>query len=366
MGERLTRIVMTVDAIGGVWRYAIDLAAGLAARDIAVTLAVIGPAPNDAQNAEVAAISGVRLLITGEELDWRAQTSAEVERTARVVRDIAAQARADLVHVNSPALLASTAMPAPTIAVNHSCVATWWDAVRGAQAMPPDFVWRAALHARGLRNADLTVAPSAAFARLSEQRHGLAPMRVVHNCVAPRNVAHDAAAPFVFTAGRLWDEAKNVFALERVASRLSAPVLAAGPLRAPHGASTRLSATQTLGSLDQTALRGLLDRRPVFVSMARYEPFGLAVLEAAQAGCALVLSDMPTFREIWEGCAVFVPLDDEAALVHAINDLLADDAARAAAGERAQARAARYSHASFVDSMCALYDNVLLKQGRAA
>ena len=39
---------------------------------------------------------------------------------------------------------------------------------------------------------------------------------------------------------------------------------------------------------------------------ALYEPFGLAVLEAAQAGCALVLSDIPTFRELWDGAALFV------------------------------------------------------------
>ena len=48
-------------------------------------------------------------------------------------------------------------------------------------------------------------------------------------------------------------------------------------------------------------------RCPIFVSAARYEPFGLAVLEAAQAGCALVLSDIPTFRELWDGAALFVP-----------------------------------------------------------
>ncbi len=44
----------------------------------------------------------------------------------------------------------------------------------------------------------------------------------------------------------------------------------------------------------------------VFASMARYEPFGLAVLEAAQAGMRLVLSDIPTFRELWDGAAIFV------------------------------------------------------------
>ncbi len=30
---------------------------------------------------------------------------------------------------------------------------------------------------------------------------------------------------------------------------------------------------------------------------ARYEPFGLSVLEAALSGCALVLGDIPSLRE---------------------------------------------------------------------
>ena len=50
----------------------------------------------------------------------------------------------------------------------------------------------------------------------------------------------------------------------------------------------------------------MMARTAVFVSPALYEPFGLAVLEAAQAGCALVLSDIPTFRELWDGVALFV------------------------------------------------------------
>jgi hypothetical protein len=46
-----------------------------------------------------------------------------------------------------------------------------------------------------------------------------------------------------------------------------------------------------------------LAERPVFVSSAATSPSAFAVLEAAQAGCALVLSDIPTFRELWDGAA---------------------------------------------------------------
>lgn len=34
---------------------------------------------------------------------------------------------------------------------------------------------------------------------------------------------------------------------------------------------------------------------------------GLSVLEAAQAGCALVLGDIDSLRELWDGAATFVP-----------------------------------------------------------
>ena len=33
---------------------------------------------------------------------------------------------------------------------------------------------------------------------------------------------------------------------------------------------------------------------------ARYEPFGLSILEAALSGCALVLGDLPSLRELWD------------------------------------------------------------------
>ena len=55
-----------------------------------------------------------------------------------------------------------------------------------------------------------------------------------------------------------------------------------------------------LGSLSPRALAAWLARAAIYCLPARYEPFGLSVLEAALSGCALVLGDIPSLREIWD------------------------------------------------------------------
>ena len=110
-----------------------------------------------------------------------------------------------------------------------------------------------------------------------------------------------ALRDFAFTAGRLWDEGKNIATLDRAAACLGIPFQAAGPLVGPNGQRVALAHLHPLGAIDERTLADYLSARPVFVSAARYEPFGLAVLEAALAGCPLVLADIPTFRELWDG-----------------------------------------------------------------
>src|SRR5690606_35787981 len=88
----------------------------------------------------------------------------------------------------------------------------------------------------------------------------------------------------------------------------------------------------------------------------RYEPFGLAPLEAALAGCALVLADIPTYRELWEGCGEFYPPGDAAALAAAIRGLMDAEGRRRALAEAARARAAeRYSPERMARQYEALY-----------
>ena len=137
------------------------------------------------------------------------------------------------------------------------------------------------------------------------------------------------------------------------------PVVAAGPGRGPDGQEATFEHLVALGPLDASELRRRLGLAAVFVSLAAYEPFGLAVLEAALSGCALVLSDIPTFREIWGDAALFVPPYDAPAARAAINRLITDGELRVLLAARARQRALVYSPEACARRTLAVYRRVL-------
>lgn len=354
-GMRPRRLLMTADTVGGVWQYATDLARALQPHGYHTLLAVMGPPPDPAQRAVAREIPGLTLMETGLKLDWLASDASTVKTAGRRLAEIAGDTGADIVQLNAPALAADVRFPAPVVAVTHSCVATWWDAVVGGD-LPPDFVWRAELTGQGLRAADKLVSPSMAIAEATARTYRLAERpSVIFNGRAPLPLRRTAMHDFAFTAGRLWDSGKDLATLDRAAARLGIPFKAAGPLSGPNGESIRFKHLVPIGNLDQTALGKCLAPRPVFVSAARYEPFGLAVLEAASAGCALILADIPTFRELWHGAALFVALGNARAFARAIEDVICDAPRRMTLGNSARRRAGRFSTQSMAAAMAAIY-----------
>ena len=76
---------------------------------------------------------------------------------------------------------------------------------------------------------------------------------------------------------------------------------------------------------------------------ARFEPFGPSVLEAALCGCALILGDIASLRETWEGAALFVDPEDPEKLENLVEILINDSAYRKEMARRAKARAVYYA-----------------------
>ncbi|ACL55477.1 glycosyltransferase family 4 protein [Methylobacterium nodulans] len=366
-------LFMTADAVGGVWQYALDLCLDLERRGLGITLAVLGPEPSVDQLRAARAIRGLDLRVMDVPLDWTALTRSEVETAAwRVARE-AERAGADLVHLNSPALAAIALFPVPIVAVAHSCVATWWASMRGGP-LPPDLAWRAALAGEGYRRAAAVLSPTRAFAEATAATYALPalPWVVPNGRRSPAERGHRtprgaAASPFAFTAGRLWDEGKNAATLDRVAARLAPrPFLAAGPLDGPNAACFAPRHLRCLGRLTDQDMARWLAGAPIYVSAARYEPFGLGVLEAASAACALVLSDIPTFRELWDDAAIFIDPDDDAGFAAAIELVAGDPAIRARLGAEAKVRADALTVEAMGAGVLAAYQAVLGETPRRA
>jgi glycosyltransferase involved in cell wall biosynthesis len=353
------RVLVTADAVGGVWQYSLDLARGLSRLGIETVLAAMGPEPDEAQRRDAASVRGLELLETGLPLDWLAKDGASLRRAGEAIAALARETGVDVVQLNTPALAADAEFEAPVVAVHHSCVATWWAAVHGTE-LPADFAWRTALVRAGLHAADVVVTPTAAFGEAVRRTYDLARTpRTVHNGRTPLVVRHGAQHDFVFTAGRLWDEGKNLATVDAAAKGLPVPVRAAGPLKGPNGAEVMFDNLHCLGNLSEDELARWLSARPVFVSAALYEPFGLAVLEAAAAGCPLILADIPTFRELWDDVAIFVEPRDEKGFTRAISGLVSDDFERSVLGRAAAERAARFTPDAMAAQMASLYRSLL-------
>jgi glycogen synthase len=357
------RVLMTTDAVGGVWTYALELARGLSAAGVEVMLTVIGPPPGDAQRAEAIAIPGLVLVVPGLELEWQDRAGPLGLVPRQRLEGLARTFEPDIVHCNG-FREAAAGFRAPVVLAAHSCVRSWWWTCR-AEELP--LGWSAYVDGvrAGLAAASAIVAPTAAF--LTDFRAAWGRLLSCH--VIPNGLdlpsGDPSRRPLVLAAGRLWDEAKNVAALVAVAPGLPWPVWLAG--EAPPDA--RNGAVEWLGALPRERLLAAMRGSAIFAAPARYEPFGLAILEAAASGCALVLGRIPSLVELWGDAARWVPPGDGEALRGTLLDLIADPAALGRAQAAAQERAAAFSRRRMVDGYLGLYAELLeqgRRQGRAA
>jgi glycosyltransferase involved in cell wall biosynthesis len=281
--------------------------------------------------------------------------------------ELEAHFRPDVIHLNN---YCHGALPwsAPAIVVGHSCVLSWWQAVKGVPAPAGWDRYRKEVR-RGLQAANRVVTPTAAMLASLLRLYGpLPPSRVIPNGRSPAAFQPADKEEFVFSAGRLWDAGKNIALLEQVAPDLTWPVFLAGEEQPQHAGAAPANEslvpyTRRLGRLPATELAGWLARAAIYTLPARYEPFGLSVLEAGLSGCALVLGDIPSLRELWQDAAVFVAPDDPSALWRTLNLLIESAPRRAQLGARARARALAFSDNRMADCYLATYAAALRSPG---
>jgi glycogen synthase len=357
------RVLITADTVGGIWTYARELVTGLLRRHVEVTLVSFGHMPEPRQLAWTEGLRNLDFRPTAFRLEWMQDSAADIEASSEYLLNVIRETSPDVLHLNQ-FCYGALDVDLPKLVVAHSDVVSWWSAVHGEEPPQSDWIsWYRETVQRGLDRATIVVAPSRWMMSQIERYYG--PQfnpSVIYNGRSPQWFnPHGAKEDMVLTVGRLWDSAKQVSLLTQY--NCGWPVMIVGetehPDEAYRGDGTRIVCEGTLelkGKQTAEQLTSLFSRAAVYAATSRYEPFGLALVEAAFSRCVLLANDIPSFRELWGETAYYFDANDAASLRDAILALRANTLLRRQYAELAHQRARRrYTADRMVDEYLETY-----------
>ena len=349
------RILLTTDTIGGVWTFTEELARGLLLARHEVALVSFGKLPSPAQAAAMHQLSAQGLIYVASKapLEWmEANERTWVEGRAdldRVVQGF----QPDVIH-SGQFCFGRLSGEVPVVITAHSDVLSWAQGVLGGVAelertCAPDWLTRyRALVADGLAGAAAVVAPTRWMAEEVARLYSLdlVPQVIANGVSLPQTDSVPRKLQAV-TAGRLWDQAKGLAVLKESDSPW--PVLVAG--------EGEIDEAEWLGALPHEQLLQLFRESALYLATSLYEPFGLAPLEAALCGCAVVARDLPSFREVWEDAALY--FNSPGSLRNLLASFVEHPRRLKGAQCRAKQRAAGFSAEAMTAHYVALYQELV-------
>ena len=343
-------VLITTDTIGGVWTYTQELASGLLRRGTKVTLVSFGEIPSPEQTEWMDGLANLDFRATGFPLEWMQEGQADIEASQEYLAAVIAEVGPDLLHFNQYCY-GGIATDLPRIVVAHSDVISWWRAVHNTD--PPATQWlqwyRRQIQA-SIAAADAVIAPSRWMLESLEEIYGKPNQgMVINNGRTPGRFNPDLPKEsLALSVGRLWDSGKQTTLLCRQDLPLDVVIAGCGdhPEPALRNAVTvsPIPRMRLLGKQSESQLRQLLGRASIYAATSRYEPFGLAPVEAALSRCALLMNDIPVFRELWGDAAFYFERNRGDGLRAALAQLQQDAALRHSFASRAYERARRLFH----------------------
>jgi len=360
-------VLVTADTVGGVWSYTRELVTGLVRRGLRVTLVSLGEIPAPSQTQWMEGLRGFDFRATAFRLEWMQEAEQDLAASSEFLASVVRETRPDVLHF-SQYCYGDLAVDTPRLVVAHSDVVSWWAAVHGEEPRPTRWLrWYRETVARGLARANLVVAPSrwmldAVSAYYTRPNRGA----VVYNGRNPGLFnPHATKDDLVLCVGRLWDPAKQVTLLSHCDHKVPISIAGSGKhpdevLREARPALPARRGMQFHGQQSETQLAHLYSRASMYAATSRYEPFGLAPLEAALSRCAIVANDIPTFHEIWGETACYFRYNDADHLAHTIQRLHADRELRLTYANLAYHRARqRYTAERMIDDYMNLYESLV-------
>ncbi len=391
------RILMTTDTVGGVWTFTSELTQQLLQRGHSVHLVSFGRQLSAdqqawAQTLQATPVSGAPGPASGTwdhrspnhsgekpdglnpqpsftysptdiPLEWMQNNEETFDQGRALLLAEVDQHPADLI-LSNQFCFGRLDTSTPRVVVAHSDVLSWARACKSSALEPTPWLNRyTSMVQAGLLDAAAVVTPTAWMGKALTANFFL-PRNYF---VIPNGVSVEAAqepAPNrkfqAITAGRLWDEAKGLDTLRDLDVNL--PLLVAGDntFESPDPGTSWPGNLESLGPLSPAELHRYFRESDFYLCASRYEPFGLAPLEAALCGCAVICRDIPSLREVWGDGALYFA--DNAALAKLIQELGVDYQLLSAATARSHRQAAQYTPERMAESYLHLFQTVLQQQ----
>jgi len=370
-------VLVTADTMSGSWTYARELVTGLVTRGARVTLLSFGEIPLPEQTAWMDLLHGLEYRPTAFRLEWMDEAPEDLHESSEFLVSLVREVRPDLLHLHQ-FCHGDLPVDIPRVVMAHGDLISWSEAVQGCTPRPTRTMkWYRDTVVRGIAAADAVVAPSAWM---------LDTIRATYTSPRREAVIYPGRNPIFFnpyvskddsvlSVGRLLDAGKQVHLLTQHAQPFSVCIVGAEqtvpipriPIRADVKVSTDQSSVAVRGPQTEAQLRALYSRAAVYAATARYEPLGIAPLEAAFSRCAIVANDIPGFREVWGDAALYFRTNDAGSLAEILRELDADRSLRQAYADRAYTRAReRFTTKRMIDDYLELYRSLISADSLAA
>ena len=370
-------VLVTADTMSGSWTYTRELVTGLVTRGARVTLVSFGEIPMPEQTAWMDLLHGLEYRPTAFRLEWMDDAPQDLPESSEFLVDLVREVQPDLIHLHQ-FCHGDLPVDIPRVVMAQGDLISWAEAVQGCSPRPTRWLnWYRDTILRGIAAADALVAPSACMLNT-----------VISTYSRPRRAAiiYPGRNPIFFnpyvskddsvlSVGRLLDASKQVFLLTQHAQPLPVCIVGAEqtvalpriPIRADVKVSTDQSWVAIRGPQTEGQLRALYSRAAVYAATARYDPLGMASLDAAFSRCAIVANDIPTFREVWGDAALYFRTNDAGSLAATLRQLDADRPLRHAYADRAYSRAReRFTSKRMIDDYIDLYRSLISADTLAA
>jgi glycogen(starch) synthase len=371
-------VLVTTDTLTGVWAFTRELVTGLVSSGATVTLVSFGEIPLPQQTAWMDNLHGLDYRPTAFRLEWMQEGEQDLEDCFRYVESVIRDVAPDVLHT-SQFCLGSLPTSMPRVVVARKDLISWWRAVHGHDPRETRWLrWYRETVSAGLSNASAVVAPSNWMRAALQSCYEVRPSHDL--------VIYDGRNPIFFnpfvskedsvlSIGRLWDPGKQVGLLTQHKHPL--PVCIVGsddptynprtPIRADVKLATEQISMAIKGPQTESQLRVLYSRAAIYAATSRYEPFGVAALEAALSRCAILANDIPSHREIWGEAAIYFEANNADSLAESIRVLCKDRELCRSYGQAAYQRAReRFTARRMVDKYLELYRDLVRRKAAAA